>query len=72
MEGAASLTGSARLSGSVLKVGLVQSNNSFSGQNYLAYSVALRQTCVQKFSPQPARYEFLTPLYKRVRIADPP
>ncbi|MEI6200662.1 MAG: cobalamin-dependent protein [Enhydrobacter sp.] len=53
-----------------LKVGLVQINNSFSGQNYLPYSIALLQTYVQKFSPNPARYEFMTPLYKRIRIAD--
>lgn len=53
-----------------LKIGLVQINNSFSGQNYLPYSIALLQTYVQKFAPNPARYEFLTPLYKRVRIAD--
>ena len=55
---------------SPLKIGLVQINNSFSGQNYLPYSIALLQTYVQKFSPNPERYEFLTPLYKRVRIAD--
>lgn len=54
----------------IVKVGLVQINNSFSGQNYLPYSIALLQTYVQKFSPNPGRYEFLTPLYKRVRIAD--
>src|SRR5258708_2188119 len=53
-----------------LKIGLVQINNSFSGQNYLPYSIALLQTYVQKFSPTPERYDFLTPLYKRVRIAD--
>ncbi len=53
-----------------IKIGLVQINNSFSGQNYLPYSIALLQTYVQKFAPDPARYAFLTPLYKRVRIAD--
>jgi radical SAM superfamily enzyme YgiQ (UPF0313 family) len=53
-----------------LKIGLVQINNSFSGQNYLPYSIALLQTYVQKFSPNPGRYEFMTPLYKRIRIAD--
>jgi radical SAM superfamily enzyme YgiQ (UPF0313 family) len=61
------------LAGSIdrpLKIGLVQINNSFSGQNYLPYSIALLQTYVQKFSPNPERYEFLTPLYKRIRIAD--
>ena len=53
-----------------IKIGLVQINNSFSGQNYLPYSIALLQTYVQKFAVEPQRYEFLTPLYKRVRIAD--
>ncbi len=53
-----------------LTVGLVQINNSFSGQNYLPYSVALLQTYVAKFAPDPSRYRFLPPLYKRVRIAD--
>jgi radical SAM superfamily enzyme YgiQ (UPF0313 family) len=53
-----------------IKIGLVQINNSFSGQNYLPYSIALLQTYVQKFAPEPGRYSFLTPLYKRVRIAD--
>ena len=51
-------------------VGLVQINNSFSGQNYLPYSVALLQTYVQKIAADPGRYRFLPPLYKRVRIAD--
>src|SRR5664279_4111875 len=51
-------------------IGLVQINNSFSGQNYLPYSVALLQTYVQKMSADPGRYAFLPPLYKRVRIAD--
>jgi radical SAM superfamily enzyme YgiQ (UPF0313 family) len=53
-----------------LLVGLVQINNSFSGQNYLPYSVALLQTYVQKMAAEPARYQFLPPLYKRLRIAD--
>jgi hypothetical protein len=53
-----------------VRVGLVQINNSFSGQNYLPYSVALLQTYVQKMAADPGLYEFLPPLYKRVRIAD--
>ena len=72
MEVAASMTsapGAAPL-GRPLKIGLVQINNSFSGQNYLPYSIALLQTYVQKFSPNPGRYEFMTPLYQRIRIAD--
>lgn len=53
-----------------VKIGLVQINNSFSGQNYLPYSIALLQTYVQKFAADPSLYAFLTPLYRRVRIAD--
>ena len=53
-----------------LTVGLVQISNSFSGQNYLPYSVALLQTYVQKNSADPDRYSFLPPIYKRLRIAD--
>jgi len=61
---------SAPRAGGPFRIGLVQINNSFSGQNYLPYSIALLQTYVQKFAPDPGRYRFLTPLYKRVRIAD--
>jgi radical SAM superfamily enzyme YgiQ (UPF0313 family) len=64
-----SISGSPQGAGPV-KIGLVQINNSFSGQNYLPYSIALLQTYVRKFAPDPGRYAFLTPLYKRVRIAD--
>jgi len=35
--------------GAPIKVALVQINNSFSGQNYLPYSIALLQTYVQRF-----------------------
>src|SRR5262245_12096895 len=51
-------------------VGLVQINNSFSGQNYLPYSVALLQTYVERRAADPHRYRFLLPLYKRIRIGD--
>lgn len=53
-----------------VSIGLVQINNSFSGQNYLPYSIALLQTYVQKKSPNPGRYQFLPALYKRIRISD--
>ncbi len=53
-----------------LTIGLVQINNSFSGQNYLPYSVALLQTYTEHNSADPTRYRFLLPLFKRVRIAD--
>src|SRR5690349_2925417 len=73
MEAAETAPGATSVQGAPgrpLKVGLVQINNSFSGQNYLPYSIALLQTYVQKFATDPGRYEFLMPLYKRVRIAD--
>jgi len=50
------------------KVALVQINNSFSGQNYLPYAVGLIEAYVRKFSADPARYEFLLPVYKRQRV----
>ena len=53
-----------------LAIGLVQINNSFSGQNYLPYSVALLQTYVEKNATDPGRYRFLMPIYKRARISD--
>jgi radical SAM superfamily enzyme YgiQ (UPF0313 family) len=68
-KAAGSITQTVPTSGA-LTVGLVQINNSFSGQNYLPYSVALLQTYVQKNSADPARYRFLPPIYKRMRIAD--
>src|SRR3990172_7357013 len=51
-------------------IGLAQINNSFSGQNYLPYSTALLQTYAERFAPDPGRYRFLLPLYKRLRISD--
>jgi len=51
-------------------IGLVQINNSFSGQNYLPYSVALLQGYVQENAPDPDRYNFLPSLFKREPIRD--
>ncbi len=51
-------------------IGLVQINNSFSGQNYLPYSAALLQTYVEYRAADPRRYRFLLPIYRRIRIAD--
>ncbi|MBI3724388.1 cobalamin B12-binding domain-containing protein, partial [bacterium] len=53
-----------------LKVGLVQINNSFSGQNYLPYSVGILQAYAQKNLADPERFEFLLPLYKRTPVDD--
>lgn len=51
-------------------VGLVQINNSFSGQNYLPYAVGLLETYVRSAAVDPDRYVFLPSVYKRARIAD--
>ncbi len=57
-------------SSSRLRIGLAQINNSFSGQNYLPYSVALLEAYVRSHASDPERYEFLLPLYRRVRVAE--
>lgn len=49
-----------------LKVGLVQINNSFSGQSYLPYSTGMLQAFAQKHAEDPSRYEFLLPIYSRL------
>jgi len=51
-----------------LKIGLVQINNSFSGQSYLPYSVGLLQSYIQGHHPQPNSVEFLLPIFSRMRI----
>ncbi|MDB5406882.1 MAG: uncharacterized protein JWL84_1794, partial [Rhodospirillales bacterium] len=51
-------------------VGLVQINNSFSGQNYLPYSVAVLEAYVRHKAVNPDRYRFALPIYKRVGIGD--
>lgn len=37
---------------------------------YLPYSVGLLQAYVQKYSPQPERYEFLLPIYQPLAVAE--
>ncbi|MFN3077087.1 MAG: B12-binding domain-containing radical SAM protein [Alphaproteobacteria bacterium] len=53
-----------------ITVALVQINNSFSGQNYLPYSVACLQSYVQAHSSHRGRFRFLTPIYRRMPIRD--
>lgn len=48
----------------MIDIGLVQINNSFSGQNYLPYSVALLEAYV-KGKAKDDRYKFRLPIYKR-------
>ncbi len=51
-----------------LSVGLVQINNSFSGQNYLPYAAGLLQAYVQRNARHPDRYTFRLPVYSRVPV----
>ena len=51
-----------------LTVALVLINNSFSGQNYLPYSVACLQSYVQGHAQNPDRFRFLDFIYKRMPI----
>ncbi len=53
---------------SQLSIGLVQINNSFSGQNYLPYAVGLLQAYVQKHASHPDRYNFALPIYSRISV----
>lgn len=53
---------------SPLKVGLVQINNSFSGQNYLPYAAGLLQSYAEKHAKHPERYTFQLPVYSRIPV----
>ncbi len=55
---------------SPLRVGLVQVNNSFSGQNYLPYSIACLRSYIEAHAPKAARYTFLPMIYKRMPVRD--
>jgi len=52
-----------------LRVGLVQINNSFSGQNYLPYSTGLLQAYAEKNARHPKRYHWALPIYSRIPVA---
>ncbi|MGE5514954.1 MAG: B12-binding domain-containing radical SAM protein [Bacteroidota bacterium] len=51
-------------------VSLVQINNSFSGQNYLPYSVACLQAYAQKFAKSREELRFLPAIFKRMPVRD--
>ncbi|MFP6901479.1 MAG: cobalamin-dependent protein, partial [Opitutales bacterium] len=51
-----------------IQVGLVQINNSFSGQNYLPLSVGMLQAYAQKHLEHPQRYRFSLPLYRKTTV----
>jgi radical SAM superfamily enzyme YgiQ (UPF0313 family) len=54
----------------LITVGLVQINNSFSGQNYLPYAAGLLESYARAKARDPQRFRFLMPLYRRVRVSD--
>ena len=54
----------------MLDVGLVQINNSFSGQNYLPYSVGTLQAYAQAKLEHPEQVSFRLPIYKRILVDD--
>jgi hypothetical protein len=49
-------------------VGLVQINNSFSGQCYLPYSVGLLQAHLMAHLREPPQVKFLLPIYTRIKV----
>ncbi|CAN7386077.1 radical SAM protein [Bradyrhizobium sp. LjRoot220] len=53
----------------MVQIGLVQINNSFSGQNYLPYSIA----CLQSYAEHrltPGKFSFLPMIYKRMPVSE--
>lgn len=52
-----------------ISIGLVQINNSFSGQNYLPYSIACLQSYAEAHCDERDRFVFLEPIYKREPIS---
>jgi intein/homing endonuclease len=50
------------------KIGLLQINNSFSGQNYFPYSVGLLQAYAQLHCSNISEYEFKDIIYKRIPV----
>lgn len=53
-----------------ISIGLVQINNSFSGQSYLPYSVGCLEGYVRQHSLEPDRYQFRLPIYKRTPVRE--
>lgn len=51
-----------------LKIGLVQVNNSFAGQNYFPYSVGFLQAYAEKYGKNTEQFSFLSPIYKRTPV----
>jgi radical SAM superfamily enzyme YgiQ (UPF0313 family) len=54
----------------MVNIGLVQINNSFSGQNYLPYSVACLQSYARANLATPGDFNFLPMIYRRMPVRD--
>ncbi|MFH1162121.1 MAG: hypothetical protein V1696_02505 [Candidatus Jorgensenbacteria bacterium] len=53
-----------------MNIGLVQINNSFSGQHYFPYSVGILQSYVAKNLVDSGRYTFSSPIFRREKVSD--
>jgi radical SAM superfamily enzyme YgiQ (UPF0313 family) len=53
-----------------IKVGMVQLNNSFSGQHYLPLATGMLQAYAQKHLTHPEQYEFALPIYQFTPIEE--
>lgn len=51
-----------------IKIGSLQINNGFAGQYYLPYSIGTLHAYFLEFSQDPERYEFISPIYKRLLL----
>ncbi len=52
------------------KVGMIQINNSFSGQNYLPLSLGFLYSYALFHVDEIEKFEFINPIYKRVKVKD--
>lgn len=52
------------------KVGLVQINNSFSGQSYLPYAVCLLQAYYEAHGRRASETQFLRPIFSRMKVEE--
>ena len=53
-----------------IKIGTIQVNNSFSGQNYLPLSLGFLVSYAEMHCKNFKDYDFLSPIYKRIRIKE--
>src|SRR3990167_8314143 len=51
-----------------IKVGLLQIGNGFSNQYFLPYSIGLLQAYAQQYLKNPDKFEFMLPIYRRMKI----